>query len=135
MNSYINEPFSNSFYYMLSSEYKNDCYILFFPVRWIKSDTSFEILITISQNIDTLKSSAISYSKIPISFSALIPFPNLTKYQSNSTSNSKRISIKISLILNSPVSFGPKSHSISHASSWVSHSGSEVLGAIIYPLV
>ena len=113
--------------------FKKYKYLFSFPSWWIKSNSSFCIFITISEDVDTLETSSVTDGQISVSLGSFVPFPNLTKNQSNSTCNCKSISIEIRFIFNFPISLSPKGHSISHASCWISNSGSECFRTIENP--
>lgn len=109
-------------------------YLLLFPSRWVKRNPSFFVLISIPQNINALQSSSVTNSQIPVSFGALVPLPNFAEDQPDSASDCESVCIEIGLVINSPISFSPESHAISHAASRVSDSGSKSFGTVKDPL-
>lgn len=129
-----NEPFWGFFGCISSSLIRILNYLFSFPAWWVECDTSLSIFVTVSEDVDALKPSSVSNGKVSVGFGALIPLPYFTKDQPNGSGNCKSVGIEIWFVLYFPVSLGPKGHSIWHTSCWISHSCSESLRTVEYPL-
>lgn len=109
-------------------------YLLFLPVWRVKGHSSLSVFVSISQNIHALKASSVSDSKVSVSLGSFVPLPDLAENESDCSSNSKSVCVKIRFVLNFPVPFSPKCHSVGHTSSWVSDSGPECFWTVENPL-